>query len=69
MKNILFLLTSLLAVGSALVFSGYNANWIKDDGRTKIHSVEDGGNDDNCQGCKERGMPKVRFEFKDGRPN
>ena len=69
---ILFLLTSLLAVSSALCFAGCddkkNDNGaVKDDVRTKINCVED-ENEDTCPDCEKHGMPKVRFEFKDGRP-
>ena len=75
MKKILFLLTSLLAVSSALFFTGYNTNKngngvLKEHSKDGIVAVEesDDGNDDTCPDCKKHGMPKVRFEFKDGRP-
>lgn len=74
MKKILFLLTSLLAVNSALCFAGCNDKdntkngTVNDNVRTKINSVEDDENDNTCPDCKKHGMPKVRFEFKDGRP-
>ncbi|MDE6667493.1 MAG: thioredoxin [Clostridia bacterium] len=72
MKKILILLTSLLAVSSALCFTGCNdignTDAAKDKVSTKISAVEDDGNDDTCPDCEERGMPKVRFDFKDGRP-
>ncbi|MDE7167735.1 MAG: hypothetical protein K2O28_02670 [Clostridia bacterium] len=74
MKKILFLLTSLLAVSSALCFTGCNDKGNTDSGtenenvRTRISSVEDDENDDTCPDCEKHGMPKVRFEFKDGRP-
>ena len=74
MKKILFLLTSLLAISGTLCFAGCNDNGNTDDGavkdnvRTKVSTVEDGQTDDTCPDCEERRMPKVHFEFKDGRP-
>ena len=74
MKKILFLLTSLLAASSALCFAGCNDKGNTDTNNengnalTRINSVEDGENGDTCPDCEKHGMPKVRFEFKDGRP-
>ena len=73
MKKLLFLLTSLLAVSSALCFTGCNDNGsagdnVKDNIQTKKVTVEDGENDETCPDCEKHGMPKVRFELKDGRP-
>ncbi len=73
MKKILLLLTSLLAASSVFCFTGCNdkkstdGETVKDDVRTKINSVED-EHGDTCPDCEKHGMPKVRFEFKDGRP-
>ena len=74
MKKILFLLTSLLAASCALCFTGCNDKGNTDgdkageDVRAKINTVDEDETGDTCPDCEKHGMPKVRFEFKDGRP-
>ena len=61
-------------MSGAICFAGCNDKGNTDNGntdnnvRTRISSAEDDDNGDTCPDCEERGMPKVRFEFKDGRP-
>ncbi len=81
MKKALIIIVSLLTVGSLACFAGCN---VKRDGEkqtgkdgieTKIITEQDDGTDGNCPdetcpdgSCGERRMPKVHFEFKNGRP-
>ena len=60
MKKFLIFLTSLLALSSAFCFAGCNDKGNTDNANdnTEVNSSED----------VKHGMPKVRFEFKDGNP-
>lgn len=60
MKKTLIILTSLLAALGAACLVGGNTQF-NTDGKPALHCVQ-GGNYDVA------GMPKVRFEFKDGIP-
>lgn len=66
MKKTIILLTSLLALSCTLCFAGCNDKGNDENSRTIISPAEENG--DTCPDCEKHGMPKVRFEFKDGRP-
>lgn len=72
MKKTLVLLVSLLSVSCVAGFtgckdSGNDSNKAHGNVQTKIVTLED-ENGDKCPDCEERGMPKVHFDFKNGRP-
>jgi len=81
MKKALITIVSLLSVSSLACFTGCNVKGDdekqtgKDGIETKIITEQDDGTDSNCPdetcpdgSCGERRMPKVHFEFKNGRP-
>ncbi len=77
MKKALFLAVSLLSISTVFCFAGCDRNGngetVKDN-QARIIAVEDEDNaieekpEEICPDCGKRGMPKVHFEFKNGRP-